>query len=141
MFLFSFLLSHLIFSCIFWLRILICTNFPSENYRDESKVLQNFGSAWGIIRQIWTILSRSWRRWTTLDCEMLRFLCATCQICFYASKYNFKMNGFRPTWPRMIIKVLIAWPSGNHSVINCAFIFCPKMFLFASMVLWLSLNL
>ena len=65
---------------------------------------------WSTIQQLWMFLlrSRSWK--TTLDCEtpnLLDTLNANCHICLHSWEHSLRIYCFRPTWPCLIVGVLV----------------------------------
>ena len=82
------------------------------------------------IQQLQMLLLKLWRI-TTLDWDVdlaWYSLNATFQICLYVLEHSFKMHGFRPIWPCLIIEVLTTQAksleaSGSSTMIKCIFTF------------------
>ena len=79
------------------------------------------------IHHLWIFLSRPWRWWTTLDCEILNLLdtfSTTRLICFYSFEHRFRIHGFRSIWPCLIVKVFVTWVKFHELSDYCTGINC-----------------
>ena len=101
---------------------------------------------WSPVRLYRMLLLRSWRWRTTRNCKMLELArCsprATRWICLCGSEFGFRIHGFRPIWPWLIIEIhahslnymfTVLWSTAHPP-------FEQLIFLFISAALWLSLK-
>ena len=79
---------------------------------------------WGTIQQLWMLLPRLWRWWTTLECKMpnspdtLRMLITRFASIIWSTASE---SSFKPTWPWRLLQ-----PKQNflNHMVNYVFIFC-----------------